>query len=200
MRRRPPSSTRTDTLLPYTTLFLSRAGQGEHLAVRQVHEPLTRLQCALLGVEGAVVRGDRRIEAVSSDGSRKVKKWAAHASSLRGGKNAHMTAETPQVYDCEIQVRLRDLNVGGHVDNVEIARVISEARTLFLRFADIGTGERTGLLGVMPVGVVELVVSQCVEYRAEMYFSPFEPYLARMWVSRIGTTSRSEDHTSQLPT
>ncbi|NYG59792.1 acyl-CoA thioester hydrolase [Nocardioides daedukensis] len=100
-----------------------------------------------------------------------------------------MTAETPQVYDCEIQVRLRDLNVGGHVDNVEIARVISEARTLFLRFADIGTGERTGLLGVMPVGVVELVVSQSVEYRAEMYFSPFEPYLARMWISRIGTTS-----------
>src|SRR3546814_16237764 len=41
----------------------------------------------------------------------------------------------------------------------------------------------------MPVGVVELVVSQCVEYRAEMYFSPFEPYLARMWISRIGPTS-----------
>src|SRR3546814_4114347 len=29
MRRRPPRSTRTDTLLPYTTLFRSPAGAGE---------------------------------------------------------------------------------------------------------------------------------------------------------------------------
>src|SRR3546814_5095510 len=28
MNRRPPRSTRTDTLLPYTTLFRSRAGRG----------------------------------------------------------------------------------------------------------------------------------------------------------------------------
>src|SRR3546814_8066761 len=31
MRRRPPRSTRTDTLFPYTTLF--RSGQLEHLAI-----------------------------------------------------------------------------------------------------------------------------------------------------------------------
>ncbi len=93
-----------------------------------------------------------------------------------------------EVYECEIQVRLRDLNVGGHVDNVEIARVISEARILFLRFADIGNGP-TGLLGSMPEHVSELVASQTVEYRSEMFFSPFEPYRVRMWVSRIGGSS-----------
>src|SRR3546814_16595175 len=31
MRRRPPRSTRTDTLFPYTTLFRSRAGGGRSL-------------------------------------------------------------------------------------------------------------------------------------------------------------------------
>src|SRR3546814_10619028 len=30
MIRRPPRSTRTDTLVPYTTLFRSRSGTGEH--------------------------------------------------------------------------------------------------------------------------------------------------------------------------
>ncbi|CAM3439759.1 acyl-CoA thioesterase [Nocardioides dubius] len=93
-----------------------------------------------------------------------------------------------EVFDCEIQVRLRDLNVGGHVDNVEIARVISEARVLFLRYADLG-GERPGLFSELPAGVAELVASQTVEYRSEMFFSPFQPYLARMWVSKIGRTS-----------
>src|SRR3546814_3910261 len=32
MRRRPPRSTRTDTLFPYTTLFRSRRGQAAHIA------------------------------------------------------------------------------------------------------------------------------------------------------------------------
>lgn len=93
-----------------------------------------------------------------------------------------------EVYECEIQVRLRDLNVGGHVDNVEVARVISEARILFVRFADLGDGP-TGLFGAMPAGIGELVAAQAVEYRSEMFFSPFEPYLVRMWVSGIGGTS-----------
>lgn len=93
-----------------------------------------------------------------------------------------------EVYDCEIQVRLRDLNVGGHVDNVEVARVISEARVLFLRYADLGS-EKAGLFTELPSGVAELVASQTVEYRTEMFFAPFQPYLARLWVSKIGRTS-----------
>lgn len=92
------------------------------------------------------------------------------------------------VYECEIQVRLRDLNVGGHVDNVEVARVISEARVLFLRYADLGHGP-TGLFGALPQGVHELVASQTVEYRAEMYFAPHEPYLVRQWIGRVGSSS-----------
>src|SRR3546814_7761191 len=35
MRRRPPRSTRTDTLFPYTTLFRSRAGVGGSLDPKQ---------------------------------------------------------------------------------------------------------------------------------------------------------------------
>src|SRR3546814_1090836 len=34
MIRRPPRSTRTDTLFPYTTLF--RSGGGDHLAAREI--------------------------------------------------------------------------------------------------------------------------------------------------------------------
>src|SRR3546814_14001836 len=39
MIRRPPRSTRTDTLFPYTTLFRSRQGEV-HRPVRQVRAPL----------------------------------------------------------------------------------------------------------------------------------------------------------------
>src|SRR3546814_18200155 len=38
MIRRPPRSTRTDTLFPYTTLFRSkRAARMEHAAARRIH-------------------------------------------------------------------------------------------------------------------------------------------------------------------
>ncbi|WP_300577656.1 hypothetical protein, partial [uncultured Nocardioides sp.] len=63
-----------------------------------------------------------------------------------------------EVFECEIQARLRDVNLGGHVDNVEAIRILDEARILFLRFADLGTGAgRPGLLGGVPDGVAELV-------------------------------------------
>src|SRR3546814_8131974 len=47
MIRRPPRSTRTDTLFPYTTLFRShraiehmpQVGLGQHMVARQPHEP-----------------------------------------------------------------------------------------------------------------------------------------------------------------
>src|SRR3546814_2049391 len=48
MIRRPPRSTRTDTLFPYTTLFRSlagdRAGQGVHLGVGQAGGVLAALR------------------------------------------------------------------------------------------------------------------------------------------------------------
>ncbi len=98
-------------------------------------------------------------------------------------------------FDCEIQVRLRDINLGGHVDSVEAIRVIDEARLLFLRFADLEHPEAAphraggGLLAPAPPGVTELVGSQRVDYHAEMRFAAFQPFLARLWVPRVGRSS-----------
>src|SRR3546814_8965932 len=46
MIRRPPRSTRTDTLFPYTTLFRSFADSGEAVSVPVVLEKLFRYICA----------------------------------------------------------------------------------------------------------------------------------------------------------
>lgn len=98
-----------------------------------------------------------------------------------------------EVFDCEIQARYRDVNLGGHVDNVEAIRVIDEARIQFLRFARLPAEDGTapGVLAELPSGVVELVGSQRVDYHAEMRFAPFQPFLVRIWVSRIGGSSFS---------
>lgn len=96
-----------------------------------------------------------------------------------------------EVFDCEIQARYRDVNLGGHVDNVEAIRVIDEARIQFLRFSPLSSDPEVppGLLADLPSGVVELVGSQRVDYHAEMRFAPFQPFLVRIWVSRIGGSS-----------
>src|SRR3546814_12457770 len=52
MRRRPPSSTRTDTLFPYTTLFRSNARQ-------------LRLRRRADGLAGAVLRGEEALDAAA---------------------------------------------------------------------------------------------------------------------------------------
>src|SRR3546814_16442210 len=56
MIRRPPRSTRTDTLLPYTTLFRSpsRAGQGGSRGVHQVSETSAIEQVTLNAGDNAV--------------------------------------------------------------------------------------------------------------------------------------------------
>lgn len=101
-----------------------------------------------------------------------------------------------EVFECEIQARLRDVNLGGHVDNVEAMRIIDEARVLFLRFAELDGGdldgagiEGAGLLEPVPAGVVELMGSQRVDYHAEMRFTPFRPFLLRLWISHVGRSS-----------
>src|SRR3546814_5724777 len=58
MIRRPPRSTRTDTLFPYTTLFRSVEGdpeRGEQFAARR---PLLRIPLQLRVVIGSVDHGD----------------------------------------------------------------------------------------------------------------------------------------------
>src|SRR3546814_2215044 len=73
MIRRPPRSTRTDTLFPYTTLFRSGLGEGgdEARVVRIAngdgeHELRTRLLVAADGTRSGV-RGALGIEADSHD-------------------------------------------------------------------------------------------------------------------------------------
>lgn len=93
-------------------------------------------------------------------------------------------------FDCEIQARFRDVNLGGHVDNIEAMRILDEARIQFFRFAAVHeAGTEPGLLRGLPSGVTELVGAQRVDYHAEMRFAPYRPFLVRLWVSRIGRTS-----------
>ncbi|GAA3659882.1 hypothetical protein GCM10022237_19860 [Nocardioides ginsengisoli] len=95
-----------------------------------------------------------------------------------------------QVFDCEIQARLRDMNVGAHVDNVEALRILDEARLLFLRHAPLtDDGGRGGLFRDVPSHAVELVASQRVDYRAEMRFTAYQPFLVRIWVSHVARTA-----------
>lgn len=94
-------------------------------------------------------------------------------------------------FDCEIQARLRDVNLGGHVDNVEALRVLDEARLLFFRHAPLPGSDLPGLFREVPAGVVELVGSQRIDYNAEMRFVAYQPFLVRMWVGHLGRSSFS---------
>ncbi|HEV2796866.1 MAG TPA: thioesterase family protein [Nocardioides sp.] len=96
-----------------------------------------------------------------------------------------------ETFTTEIQARYRDINLAGHVDNVEAVRVLDEARYEFLRFArlpDLPEGA-TGLLHGVDAGVSELVASQTIEYHSEMRFVPYQPFVAVLWVSRVGRSS-----------
>lgn len=94
-----------------------------------------------------------------------------------------------EVFDGEIQARYRDVNTGGHVDNVEAIRVLDEARTQFFRFAPLGLPAGVGLLARVPGGVSELMGSQRVDYHAEMRFAPYQPFLVRIWLAHVGRSS-----------
>ena len=96
-----------------------------------------------------------------------------------------------ETFTTEIQARYRDINLAGHVDNVEAVRVLDEARYEFLRFASLpGLPDgATGLLHGLDDGVSELVASQTIEYHSEMRFVPYQPFLATLWVTRIGSAS-----------
>lgn len=101
--------------------------------------------------------------------------------------------DSPRVFDCEIQTRFRDINLGGHVDNVEAVRVLDEARIQFFRFAalfdDPAHAGLTGLLARVPPGIVELMGAHRVDYHAEMRFAPYQPFLLRLWITHSGRTS-----------
>ena len=96
-----------------------------------------------------------------------------------------------QVHTVEIPLRYRDLNLAAHIDNVEALRLTDEARLEFLRFAhlELAGGSQRGLLATVPAGVSELVVGITADFRAEMMFDAYQPYLVSMWVSRVGGSS-----------
>lgn len=96
---------------------------------------------------------------------------------------------TGERFECEIQARFRDINVGGHVDNVEAVRVIDEARIQLFMFAPVLGEDRQGLLARKPAGIIDLMGAQRVDYHAEMRFVPYAPFLVRIWVCHLGRTS-----------
>lgn len=92
-------------------------------------------------------------------------------------------------YECEIQARVRDINIGGHVDSVEAVRIIDEGRLRLLHFADLPGLSGPGLFADRPDHVVDLMASQRVDYHAEMRFVAHQPFLLTLWVDRIGRSS-----------
>jgi acyl-CoA thioester hydrolase len=93
-----------------------------------------------------------------------------------------------RVFDCEIQARFRDLNAGWHIDSAEAVRLIDEARIQFLMFAPV-FGQGVPLLHRKPDGIVDLMGSHRIDYRAEMRFQAYHPFLLRLWVCHVGRTS-----------
>ncbi|MEX5262207.1 acyl-CoA thioesterase [Kocuria sp. CPCC 205263] len=95
-----------------------------------------------------------------------------------------------------VQLRLDDVNLAGHVGNTAIARLIDEARMIFLGCPEPGRpGDRHGVLGVGVLGVLDgqvdrLVGQQTVEFHDELWYSR-EPVAVTLWVTHIGTSSFS---------
>ncbi|MFI7493162.1 acyl-CoA thioesterase [Kocuria sp. M4R2S49] len=90
-----------------------------------------------------------------------------------------------------LQLRFDDVNLAGHVGNTAIARLIDEARMIFLGYPEPGRpGDRHGVLGVLDEQVDRLVGQQTVEFHDELWYSP-EPVAVTMWVTHIGTSSFS---------
>lgn len=94
-----------------------------------------------------------------------------------------------------IQARVRDVNMGGHVDNVEAIRVLGEAR---VRFHGL-EGQGEGLFRNLPEGVVTLVASQRADYRSEMRFAGFQDFEVTQWVGHIGGSSFTVEAELRLP-
>ena len=59
-------------------------------AVGEVHEPVAAASVALLAVERAVVRGDRRVDAVAGDRAGQVEQGAGHAGPQSGARRRHV--------------------------------------------------------------------------------------------------------------
>ncbi len=107
-----------------------RARDPQHVAVRQVHEPLALREGALLGVERAVVRGHRGVDAVAGDGPGQGEEGAGHGSSLgRRGWVARAGAVRALAEDREV-ADVDDEPVGGEGVDERLHQAGSYDRTL----------------------------------------------------------------------
>src|SRR3546814_11590419 len=111
MIRRPPRSTRTDTLFPYTTLFRSRIGQKDRVGKGVLDEPRGIGLALRAAIEVRYVHQRRRLildrlrqmrvavpEQVDRDAARKVEiTFASLADQIRA-LAAHRTHSTAGVY------------------------------------------------------------------------------------------------------
>src|SRR3546814_14323328 len=97
MIRRPPRSTRTDTLFPYTTLFRSDAGEDEiEIFRRALARPDARNESAvLLQIVGRLlgIEDHRRIEEAEEDDAERIERHVERRAMLkRGGHRDHRVA------------------------------------------------------------------------------------------------------------
>src|SRR3546814_1244373 len=88
MIRRPPRSTRTDTLFPYTTLFRSAAGRRALLAARGREEGAARIR----GV-GYRRRGGGRSRPRREDGARAADQRQGGRAARRSVRGAQFLAD-----------------------------------------------------------------------------------------------------------
>src|SRR3546814_14279849 len=96
MRRRPPSSTRTDTLFPYTTLFRS-SGPRPHMALcDEVHEHPDRGVMEMLERGFKFRRQPLLLMTTNSGTDRKSICWEEHEHAIRvAAGNPHAKDDDP---------------------------------------------------------------------------------------------------------
>src|SRR3546814_7808840 len=81
MRRRPPRSTRTDTLFPYTTLFRSDLVAAVHHPDHRLHHVVDMAERA--GLAAVAIDGDRRAAQRRDDEVRHHPRSEEHTSELQ---------------------------------------------------------------------------------------------------------------------
>src|SRR3546814_18018827 len=91
MIRRPPRSTRTDTLFPYTTLFRSKFGSPDETRASVVEPDRLARAVDRLEVPTLLVRG-RSSDLLSEDGAREFLERVPHAEYADVAGAGHMVA------------------------------------------------------------------------------------------------------------
>src|SRR3546814_7370113 len=112
MIRRPPRSTRTDTLFPYTTLFRSEAGASESLAADLVTEDTSRFASASIGMS----RSSSTLCAAQGREMHESEPASAHMSSRVPLASSAMLERSPRNssrYRCNCQRRTHEAFFGS---------------------------------------------------------------------------------------